>query len=175
MKILALDLSFTNTGWALGAPGQTPINDSLHFAKRGSRNADHFAGFHHWLTLHLAEHDPDIVAIEGPLAPSFMRGHTTTDTARALMGLIAVAELATHEFGDVREHAVSTIRQFFLGTSKIKSRDAKQMTFDRCVQLGWKPKDKDAADALALWAYQVSLISPAEGIKLLPLFWRASA
>ena len=169
-RILALDLA-SSTGYAVGAPGDVPLNGSIKF--EGQSMAARFVGCREFVLMMCAKYTPKIVIFESPMAPSFMRGHTTTNTARVLLGLIAVVEATLYGKGyDVREASVSEVRQFFLGTNLYKSRDAKRATFDRCVELGWKPHDLDAADSLALWAYQVGIVSPADGMKLLPLFGR---
>lgn len=171
-SILALDLA-TQTGWACGRPGEVPRCGSLAFARAGHSMAARFAGCARWLNDFVAVETPRVVVFEAPLAPSYVAGHTSTDTVRLLMGLTAIIEATLYDSGiDVREASVSTVRQFFLGTTRIKSADAKIATKKRCVELGWRVVDDNAADACALWAYQVSVFVPAEGVKLLPLFGR---
>jgi len=173
--ILALDLA-SRSGWALGVPGARPLSGSIRFAREGHSMAAHFAGCRDWLDAFVAVNKPRVVIFEAPIAPSFMIGHTTTTTARALLGLIGMVEGTLYGRGfDVREASVSDVRRFFLGSARIKSKDAKAATVRRCVELGWRPADDNAADALALWAYMISILSPADGVKLLPLFGRTSA
>jgi len=172
--ILALDLSVTRTGWAIGAPGEVPQNGSVVFARRGFSLAAHFAGCREWLDRFHAQHNPRLVVFEAPLAPSVMEGRTNTTTVRALMGLAAMVEGTLYNRGiDVREASVASVRRFFLGSNAIKSADAKLATFRRCVELGFAPCNDDSADALALWCFMVSIVAPSEGVKLLPLFRKA--
>lgn len=172
MKILALDLA-SQMGWATGMPGLPPRSGSLRLAREGHSPAAHFAGLRDWLNDFVAVERPRIVVFEAPLAPSYVSGRTNTQTVYFLMGLAATCEVTLYgrEF-DVREASVSTVREFFLGSARIKSADAKAMTKRRCFDLGWRTADDNAADALALWAYMVSIIAPAEGVKFLPLFQR---
>jgi hypothetical protein len=170
--ILALDLA-SRSGWALGAAGETPRSGSVSFARAEHSMAAHFVGCRQWLTDFVAVNNPRIVVFEAPLAPSYVAGRTNTDTVRKLMGLTAIVEEALYGKGfDVREAPVSKVREFFLGTAHLKRREAKQATKHRCVELGWRPCDDNAADALALWAYMVGIVAPAHGLKLLPLFGR---
>jgi crossover junction endodeoxyribonuclease RuvC len=170
MIILALDLASV-TGWALGAPGEIPRSGSIRFARSGHSMAAHFRGCRTWLTDFVTISKPDIVVFEGPLAPSYVAGNTNTDVVRALMGLIAIVEEALYDTRiQVREATVSNVRAFFLGTNRIKRDEAKVATKRRCRELGWPVTDDNSADALALWAYMVNIVSPQDGVKFLPLF-----
>lgn len=171
--ILALDIA-TQSGWAFGPPDATPRNGSIRFAREGASQAAVWAGCYSWLIDFVAV-NPEIklVVFEAPMNPGHMQGKTNITTLRTLIGLAAIVEAALYGKGfDIREARVSDVRAFFLGTTRIKSAEAKAATFARCVQLGFKPVSLDASDALALWCYQTSIISPEHGVKFMPLFGR---
>ena len=170
-KVLALDLA-TKTGWAIGAPNdKAPRFGSLRFAREGHSMAAHFAGCAQWLKDITTVERPRLIVFEAPLAPSFMTGHTNTDTVRWLMGLTAIVEATLYGKGfDVREATVSNVRNFFLGTNRIRSADAKLATKRRCVELGWNVGDDNAGDACALWLYQCALLDPTIAVRYTPLF-----
>ena len=102
------------------------------------------------------------VVFESPLLPMFVRGKTNKNTTRQLMGLPAIVEEYLHARGgyDVREAEVKEVRIHFLGSNKHKREAAKALTMQKCKALGWDPWDDNAADALALWDYQASLLYP---------------
>ncbi|TAI66204.1 hypothetical protein CWO89_09540 [Bradyrhizobium sp. Leo170] len=75
----------------------------------------------------------------------------------------------------MREARVSDVRAHFLGTNRIKRKEAKVLTIDACHRLGWAPADDNAADALALWHYQASLLEPRLAVQTSPLFRRRIA
>ncbi|TAI60697.1 hypothetical protein CWO89_39310 [Bradyrhizobium sp. Leo170] len=75
----------------------------------------------------------------------------------------------------MREARVSDVRGHFLGTNRHKRKEAKAFTIDACHRLGWAPCDDNAADALALWHYQASLLEPRLAVQTSPLFRRRIA
>jgi hypothetical protein len=161
-QVLALDLA-ARTGWARGWPGDAmPVSGSVRFAKEGASMAHVFSSCRAWLGTFLAS-NPAVqwVVFEAPLPPIFKRGATNANTIRQLHGLCAVVEelLDTHGGYDVREARVSDVRIHFLGSNKYRRGEAKAYTIKRCKMLGWAPEDDNAADALALWHYQTSLLT----------------
>lgn len=176
-QILALDLA-QRSGWALGSVNDTvPTSGSLRWAKEGSSMAKVFNECRVQMIDFLAMNpDIGIVIFEAPLIPSFKGGNTNINTIRTLMGLCAVVEELLYAYGDgrydVREARVSDVRNHFLGSNRHKRPVAKALTLQRCRELGWKPQDDNAADALALWHYQASLIEPKLAIQTSPLFQR---
>jgi hypothetical protein len=162
-QILALDLA-ARTGWALGrAMDPRPASGSVRFGKDGSSMAAVFHACRRWLDAFLAQNPGvQLVVFESPLVPMFSRGKTTITTIRQLMGLPAIVEEFLYAKGgyDVREARVAEVRVHFLGSNKFRREIAKDKTVARCNLLGWKPVDDNAADALALWDYQASLLYP---------------
>jgi len=171
-RILALDLA-SRTGWAVGDPADpTPRSGSVRLASSGASLGAVYAGCRQWLVDFVAA-EPDIrlIVFEAPMAPQHMAGFTTAHIMRLLIGLCAIAEEFGHSRGyDVREAKVSDVREHFIGTNRIKRKDAKPLTIENCRRLGWAPVDDNAADALALWHYQASIFDPALSMQTSPLF-----
>lgn len=177
-RILALDLA-SRTGWANGCPSDaTPRSGSVRFAREGASMGVLFAGCRQWLSDFLAT-DPDIklIVFEAPMTPQQMAGRTTADIMRRLSGLCAVVEeLACTRGGyAVREARVSDVRAHFIGSNRHKRDQAKALTISACHRLGWAPSDDNAADALALWHYQASILDPQLAVQTSPLFRRRIA
>ncbi len=163
--ILALDLARV-TGWACGRPGDVPRSGSVVLAREGYSTAAVLCGCRDFLTGFLIEHPTvQLVVFESPLIPMFRKGQTTIATIRQLMGLCAVVEelLYSKTGYDVREARVADIRTHFLGSNKHKREQAKRLTIAACRARGWTPADDNAADALALWDYQATLLGPRHG------------
>ncbi|WP_439372950.1 hypothetical protein [Bradyrhizobium sp. DASA03120] len=176
--ILALDLA-SRTGWACGDCGDAaPRSGSVRFAREGASMGALFAGCRQWLSDFLAT-DPDIklIVFEAPMTPQQMAGRTTADIIRRLSGLCAVVEELTSTLGgyDVREARVADVRTHFIGSNRHKRDQAKALTISACHRLGWAPADDNAADALALWHYQASILDPQLAVQTSPLFRRRVA
>jgi crossover junction endodeoxyribonuclease RuvC len=173
-RILALDLA-SRTGWAVGHVGdERPRSGSVRFAREGAGLGAIYAGCRQWLVDFVAA-DPDIrlIVFEAPMAPQHMAGFTTAHIIRVLIGLCAVVEEFGHAGGyDVREAKVSEVREHFLGSGRHKRKEAKSLTIAACNRLGWVPADDNAADALALWHYQASVLDPKLALQCSPLFRR---
>jgi len=177
-SILALDLA-SRTGWALGEPSDPrPLSGSLRFAREGASMGAVFSGCRQWLSRFLAENrDIKLVVFEAPMTPQHMSGRTDPSVVRRLMGLCAVVEELCHSLGnfDVREARVSAVRTHFIGSNRHRRAEAKELTIAACRRLGWSPIDDNAADALALWHYQASILDPKLAIQASPLFRRRIA
>ncbi|HEY2757507.1 MAG TPA: hypothetical protein VGJ01_17395 [Pseudolabrys sp.] len=172
--VLALDLA-TKTGWAYGSPGAVPKSGSLRFAREGATMAAHLVGCRKWLVDFIAVNETRLVVFEAPLTPDLMRGRTNISTIRLLIGLAAIVEECLYGRGiDVREARVSDVRAHFLGSNRFKRDEAKRATKELCARIGWPAVDDNAADALALWSYQVSFIAPDLALRVSPLWGRAS-
>jgi hypothetical protein len=134
--VLALDLA-TVTGWACGEPGSTPAHGSIRFAASG---ASHEAIFHNamaWAERKMVFRKPDIVVWEAPLATSFKRGTSTTNTTTILYGLPAVIGAVAYKHGvyDIRKAETKDVRHHFIGCNP-KRAQAKPMVIERCAALG---------------------------------------
>ena len=157
--ILALDIA-TNTGVALGDPrAGLPKLWTVRFGAQGSSLEASFAEAIAWTKDRLIDDKPSMIAFESPMAPSFMKGHTNANTIRKLMGLAAVIGGTAHGMGfyNLAEASVRDIRQHFLGTTRLRSADAKKATIARCRDIGLDTRDDNQADACALWCFAARL------------------
>lgn len=82
-------------------------------------------------------------------APIPVRGKTSFDVHRRLLGLQAIAAMAAHEANVFYETVPAvTVRKSLTGSGGSKKPDVIWW----CRRLGWEPRDNNAADALAvLW------------------------
>jgi hypothetical protein len=168
--ILALDLARTS-GWAFGEPGAEPVHGSIQFA---AKDASHEAVFYKamiWSNARIVEFKPDLIVWEAPLATSFTRGKTNTDTTTLLYGLPAIVGAMAYSFKiyDVRKADTAKVRGHFLGCNP-KREEAKAMTVKQCGVMGWNVEDDNEADALATWSYMCSLLEPKQAMRPTPLF-----
>ena len=168
--ILAFDFA-TVTGWACGNPGEQPESGVVRFGKASPTHGQIAAEAIAWTIDLLDRIKPMQIVFEQPLPPNFTGGHTTLNTALVTMGLPFMMQGIAYKLGyfNVEAVRVSHIRTFFIG-SNMKSEEAKKLTFQRCQQLGFNPKDDNESDALALWCYQCAQIKPELAHKLTPLF-----
>jgi len=160
-QILALDLARV-TGFAVGRPGEIPRSGSVIFAKEGASMAAVLSACRAWLRQFLLDNPAiQLVVFEAPLLPMFKRGKTTIVTIRQLMGLCGTVEEFLYSKGgyDIREARVADVRIHFLGSNKHKREEAKRLTVAMCRARGWIAVDDNAADALALWDYQATLLA----------------
>lgn len=156
-EVMTCDLA-TRLGWARGRVGEVPTYGSFRLAAPGSTPGEIGRGFLRWFKDQMA-FKPAVLTFEAPMPPAQMAGKTTAQTARVLMGLAFMAESCATSAGirTIREVRVSDVRCHFIG-SNIPGKRAKQMTIQQCRLYGWDPDDDNAADALALWDYQVSIL-----------------
>lgn len=174
-NILALDLA-ARSGWACGnCSDAMPRSGSVRFARDGASPAAVFSATRAWLVDFLAVNTAiQLVVFEAPMNPAMMGGKTNFLMIRSLVGQCAVVEEALYTLTgyDVREAKVSDVRAHFLGSNRHKRAEAKYLTVAACNRLGWAPADDNAADALALWHYQASILDPALAVQTSPLFRR---
>lgn len=168
--ILALDLA-TTTGFAWGKPGKPPHFGHIRFAKLGAERARIHRNFRDWMQTrwNVRDHQPELVVYESPASPMIMMGRTHISTIKLLIGLCEHLEEFCFEKFELREASVGQVRAHFIG-GNFKSAVAKQMTVDRCLQLGWMVTNDNEADACALWDYQVACIRPDLAYKTTALF-----
>lgn len=162
LSILSLDVA-KRMGWAHGRPGEAPRSGSVRFVEEKrerqlspcTARTLYYRGLRQWLADFLTVNDADIVVYETPIA-GMIRGNTNGDTIRLLIGLTEHIEEMLPGFNgiDLREAGASEVRKYFIGTGRPPKGTAKKMVMERCKALGWPYADDNAADALALWAYQ---------------------
>lgn len=148
MKILALDIA-TNTGFAFGEPGTAPRCWSEKLGVMGDVHAARFAQMTLLIRAQLKRLQPDLVAVEQPIAAGAKGGADRILLAAGLRGIVmAEARLSGCRIG---EWSVQTIRKHFIGSGGIRSSAAKAETIEECRRRGWLVDTHDQADAAALW------------------------
>lgn len=146
---LALDIAST-TGWAFGAPGETPQHGTFTCPSTGD-NLGRFAySYAQWLTAKLRELQPKEIVFEAPILPSA----TNITTLKKLYGLCVVTELvALSEGVPCTEITAGQWRKSFLGMHYPKGGtrdDLKRAVIAACRHMGWEPNNTDDADALGI-------------------------
>lgn len=172
-KILALDLA-AETGWAHGRPGQVPTFGNIRFAPRGSAHALIYRKLRAWLDAWIthATSEPDLIVYESAAIAMQMIGRTNAQTVRLLTGMCEHVEELCYDRVELREASTSQVRAHFLGSNRIKRDEAKAMTMNRCIELGWMVENHDQADACATWDYQVCCLRPDLAHKTTELYGR---
>lgn len=151
-SVMALDISKTRTGVALGPPGATPHLFSIGFGREDDDPEDVFGRALVWLAEQTREFPPLLIAIEAPIPHHKKRGFTNAKTLTLLNGLFATMAAVARARGiPVKRAPISTVRKHFIGVGNLPGDAAKRETKKRCAQLGWDCPDTDAADAAAIW------------------------
>ncbi|MDC7784806.1 hypothetical protein PQJ75_00875 [Rhodoplanes sp. TEM] len=158
--ILALDVA-KRLGWAYGAPGQKPTSGSVRLITpkqeegipEGELRRAVYRSLRRWLSDFLIVNRTRMVTYESPVA-SMIHGNTNVQTVRLLIGMAEHVEEVVPDGVELREGGISEIRKYFIGTGRPPKNQGKKMVMARCAALGWQYADDNAADALALWAYQ---------------------
>lgn len=158
--IVALDLSFSSTGWCIGDAEGDPVFGSLSFSDKAEENR-RYAVYLKWLSARLKEHQPEIVGYEAAF-----QGKNPKTTA-VLFGLAAITEAVAEirgaktvpvSIGDWRKNiwgrgAVNGYYDPVRG-KQISRRDALKEASVRFSQgLGWNVANDDEADACGVWLY----------------------
>lgn len=161
MSYVALDLSIRSTGWAMWSPGQrAPAFGIWSLASHVDHAARAFVRLHKGL-LDLNTIDTiDELVFEEAIPPHMLHGRTNAITVAAAAGLAAHAMSFCEAVG-IRWRAVSIAawRRHFIGSMPrgTKTPDLKHMAMMRCRELGFDPAKHDAAEALGLLDYQLSV------------------
>lgn len=136
MKILSLDIA-TKTGWSLpDCSGTYDMKPELDATGDYGRITWLFQG---WLADMIAEHKPDLVAIEKPI----IRGKATI----LLVGLVQAAHTVAYAHQVKRtERTPQAIKTHVTG----KHNATKSAVVDALRAMGIEPKTNDEADAIAL-------------------------
>lgn len=163
--LLALDLA-TSTGFALRSANGLIQSGSQRFQK-GLAVGPFLIAYERWLAESLTVWQPEVVAFEAP----WVGGVTHQDTARKLMCLAGVTEMACLKAPSVQRHFEAnnaSVRKHFLGKGRGDRKELKRLAIDACRARGWDPENDDEADALALLDYLAHCIN--EPITAGPLF-----
>lgn len=170
MRIAALDLSKTSTGWACWAPGDAVAASGVwqlgsEFTSRGRV----FANLHQRMMEIESLGHVDAWFYEEPIHPAQLQGQTNAETIKLAAGLAAHVESAGEALGAriIRPVNMSTWRREFLGKMPraVKTADLKDMAMQRCRQLGFRPQKHDQAEAIGILDYACA------SLDLVP-YWR---
>lgn len=174
MKVLALDLSKTRTGWAGWQKGwDSPRFGSWQLGSEYSSDGMVFGKVHERLSEHWQVFGFDRVYFEEAINPANLGGHTNIGTLKLLSGIAAHVESFCYAYSiPVCAVNVSRWRSDFLGKMVVKDTKAKakalrnagqskagatgelkSLTMERCRQLGLSPRYNDEADAIGILDY----------------------
>lgn len=147
MRVLAFDVA-SSTGWAVDGPGdgKVPICGTYRRQESPGNRGLTFLRFGEFCFDFAKLNKAEFIAYEAPLQGS---GHNFHEHF-LLWGLCAQVEMIAASLG-VRSAPVNVqkVRAHFVGNGRC----TKSAVMARCHQLGWKPKNFDEADSLAVWAW----------------------
>lgn len=164
-SVLALDTSKSNTGWSLwDGQSRKPIfgsrrlghPDKIIDGVRIKLTSDGvvFARIHELMTELRQLVKFDTVVMEAPLNPQVMSKFNDVSTPFLLYGIAAHVHSYCAALGLPAPTMVhqQSWRRTFLGPLKFgrKSKDLKDLTEDRCKQLGFDVRSDDEADAIGI-------------------------
>jgi hypothetical protein len=179
MIILAIDPA-TKCGFCAGVPGSKPTLGTVNFG--GREHDDHpdiFARALTWFGLQFSPSgvmgQPDVVAIEEPVAPWQVQGETQWATTQIALGLQAIAKAQARKRGiKIIGAPIKTWRKYTLGIGNLKGADAKERMLKLVYQLRFVPRGEqvthDAAEAAGIWLWCCGQINPRLAQRPEPLF-----
>lgn len=156
INILALDIA-TCTGFAYGSPrhGERATSGSIRFQRTHT-----MARFEMWLDRLMENEGITHVVFERPMDPRRMPRVTNFDTTRRLIGMCGCAEARAGVNGaECSEVDVGKVRYALLARRPQKGK-GKTMVADLVKVLGYRPKDDNESDALAIWLYACGVFAP---------------
>ncbi len=162
MKVLALDLSKSRTGWAVwDGKSQKAIFGHWTLGTAYTSRGRTFAKLHAELNGLWRLTKFENIYFEQPINPASLSGSTNIETLQVLSGLAAHAESFAYAVGcrQVEGINVSSWRRDFIGPQKrgTKRHTLKTLTIERCQQLGFSPRFDDEADAIGILDYSLGL------------------
>lgn len=176
--VLTLDLSPSNTGWAVADADDGPMPSPIE-QRAGARRPQWYSGaerigrpsctvgellhaFDKWLSDKIAVHAPYMVVMEAPIITA---GSTSIDTARKQFAMAGHTELVCHRT-KVRcyEQHNSTIKAYAGHGHATKP----QMVAWAAERLGIRVKTHDEADAVWLMALTVATLCKAQKVQPKP-------
>ncbi len=168
--ILSLDIA-TRTGACEGRAGEAPVFSTIDF--RAESHEQSFGLCVSWLINRLKDDDrPDAIFVEAPISPGAFVGEydaergkvrmtTNPNTTILLIGLWAIVAGIASARGLVYQRVnVRTARKAFLGNGNLKSEEAKRRAYDLCHMIGWRPSNRDEADAGCIHWYACAQMAP---------------
>lgn len=171
MRIVALDMSKSATGWACWAPGDDRVASGVwqlgsEFTSRGRvycKLHENLMALHALGAIEALFFEDSINIMPGAVP-------TNLESVRLSAGLCAHAESLGEALGFriIRPVNQVTWRREFLGKMRRGTRKAelKDFAMQRCRQLGFRPQGHDEAEAIGILDYACTALD------LVP-FWRA--
>jgi Holliday junction resolvasome RuvABC endonuclease subunit len=156
MIVLGLDLA-TQTGWAVGSPGSSPIFGSFRLPKTGNDVGEFLLAYWAELGRLVKDHQPQIVTFEAPLF--MVRGNSNAMTAYKLMSLAGLTEFFCKAKGiQVFDADQQTVKKHFTGKGNFgKPKSAAGIAdyppYIVCHNRGWMVANTDEADACSVWDF----------------------
>lgn len=162
MHILALDISRNAMGVCWGDAGSVPRFQTIPLGKDMETRDETCGRLLEWIVtwVNFPDQRPDWVFIEAPLegGPTAMRNPTTTMLLTSLADVAAAAcKVGRIPYRFVR---VNSVRAHFIGKGNLPGDEGKRLVKQRCLQLGWEPKNYDESDAGAVWDYGCQKMAP---------------
>lgn len=153
--VLALDLA-TKTGWALHKPGmERPFFGTLQLPRTAEEVGEPMERLRVFLADQHTMHGglTDLV-----FEAQHVAGKIDINVVRKLLGLGGMCEWFAHRIG-ARCYVVhiGTWRKHFLGRGNMNRESAKLKAMDECRRLGIDPPDDNAAEAMGILDYYLSL------------------
>lgn len=162
MSFLALDLSKRRTGWAHWAPGmERPACGTWELGCELTSHGRVFLRVHQRINEINIVSGLEAIAYEQPLDPGTLGRQTNFDVPFVLIGLAAHVESYAEAKG-IRQcvsYHQATWRRHFIGKMPrgTKSMTLKDFAVTRCQELGIQPGKHDAAEAVGILDYHLSL------------------
>jgi Holliday junction resolvasome RuvABC endonuclease subunit len=152
-KVLGLDLSFTNSGWAMLANGITTFGSKSYPApKKGRKNSpdEHdglrFLNYSRWLSKLIRDNSPKLIAYEIPAGQ-----HSSMQALYGLRGILFA--IAAGQAVPIAGTYPSSLKLFFTGSGCASKEDMIAV----CNDLNFDVRNSDEADAIALTIWGASL------------------
>lgn len=160
MRIIALDLSKSSTGWSTWKEGdEKPFYGSWELGIPMTPDGRTFARLHQRLSEMHSVGEITHLFFEDPLHPAKLQGNTNINSIRVLGGLAAHAESWAEAMGCrvVRRVNMTTWRRHFIGSQKrgTQRKALKAFVMERCQQFGFEPENDDESDSLGILTYAI--------------------
>lgn len=161
MRILALDLSKTSTGWALAShDDEMPRYGSWELGIKDTPPGRIFTNLHQRMSDLHAETPIEGVFFERPLQQNQVSGNSNITNIENAVGLASHAQSWAYvmKCRVCYSVAIKTWRNFYIGSQPKDTKRArfKKLTMQRCKQLGFSPRNDDEGDALGIldWSFE---------------------
>lgn len=166
--VLAMDIA-TTSGFCFGPVGAQP--PLLQYGVREFGGTDRTNGqiiglFRGWFAQRCFEIRPTLCVFESPYIPVGLKpgggAPMNPHTLRRLLGMTGAVEAVCYELKiPCRESVSAQFTKFLTGKGQYKTRpEKKAAVIEACRFFGCEPQDDNAADALALFFYAESILSP---------------